>query len=389
MRIERLSLKNYRNLEDTQVSFSPGVNLICGDNGQGKTNLIEAIWLLTGARSFRGSRDGDLIRFGEERAWIEASFFGQMREQSISIQLGPKRQSALNGVAVSSHGELAEAFGAVVFSPVHLEIVKDGPDKRRKFLDTAIGQIKERYQKYMQNYNRILLQRNTLLKDVQAHGELLPLLEVYDEHLSQTAAVITVMRRSYIEKLKDHATAFYREISGGREDFSLRYQCSLGREIQGLDGPALKDAYQKALEESRENDMTYKTTSVGPHRDDLEITLNGLSARSFGSQGQQRSCVLALKLSEGQILREVLDDTPVILLDDVLSELDAKRQAYLLGEMAGMQVFITCCDRHIREDLEKGLLFSIEKGRLTQEETKEKEESHVSASGTGHGGQAQ
>ncbi|MBC8570637.1 DNA replication/repair protein RecF [Zongyangia hominis] len=372
MRIETLSLQHFRNLETMEIAFDPKVNLICGDNGQGKTNLIEAIWLLTGARSFRGNRDGDLVRFGEERAKIEAKFFSQMRDQEISIQLGPKRQSSLNGVAVQSGGELSENFGAVVFSPVHLEIVKEGPQQRRRFLDTAIGQIKERYQKYLQNLNRILLQRNNLLRDVPFHGELRGLLDVYDEHLAQTSAVITVMRRSYIEKLKIQAEDIYREISGGREALSLRYIPSIDGPIEGLSGEELKEVYLAAIQTARENDIAYKTTSVGPHRDDLEITLDGLSARSFGSQGQQRSCVLALKLSEGRILKEVLDDNPVILLDDVLSELDAKRQAYLLREMTGMQVFITCCDPHVREQMEGGALFFIERGALTREQ-KEKE----------------
>lgn len=367
MNLIDMSLKQFRNFSSLDVSFHPRVNLICGDNGQGKTNLMEAIWLLTGAKSFRGAKEGDMLRFGQEMGSVKASFFSQGRDQEITLKLGQKRQNLLNGVTLKSAGELSQSFGAVAFSPEHLDIVKDGPEKRRRFLDTAIGQIKERYQTYLQQLSRILTQRNTLLRDASYQSSLLPLLDVYDEKLAEIGAVITVMRRSYTEKLKAEATGIYRELSGGKEVFSLSYLPSIGGDITQYDGAALKQAYREALFAARETDRLNRSTSVGPHRDDMEITLNNLPARSFGSQGQQRSCVLALKLAEGRILKEVLDDTPIMLLDDVLSELDQNRQRFILREIEEMQVFVTCCDRGAKNLFGEGGTYWMEDGMLTEE----------------------
>lgn len=367
MRISRLHLEQFRNIESLSVFPCETVNIIYGDNAQGKTNLLEAIWLLSGAKSFRGAKDADLIRFGERRALIESDFFCAGRQQTSKIQLEGKKTAWLNDIRQDSITAFAGIFTTVVFSPSHLGLVKDGPAGRRKFLDTSICQITPRYIGMIGQYQRILLQRNTLLKDISYASALLDTLDIWDEKLSALGGVIIRMRMEYTRRLQKEAEDIYKGISMERESFSLDYRPF---ELPVQEGQTQREISSLLLEkmmQNRSEDLRSGSTGIGPHRDDLEISINGRSVRSFGSQGQQRSSVLALKLAESRCIGDILGERPVILLDDVMSELDQNRREYLLNHLTGSQIFITCCDKGYFSRLEGGRVFRMEHGRLEQE----------------------
>lgn len=367
MRISRLHLEQFRNIESLSVFPCETVNIIYGDNAQGKTNLLEAIWLLSGAKSFRGAKDADLIRFGESRALIESDFFCAGRQQTSKIQLEGKKTAWLNDIRQDSITTFAGIFTTVVFSPSHLGLVKDGPAGRRKFLDTSICQITPRYIGMIGQYQRILLQRNTLLKDISYASALLDTLDIWDEKLSALGGVIIRMRMEYTRRLQKEAEDIYKGISMERESFSLDYRPF---ELPVQEGQTQREISSLLLEkmmQNRSEDLRSGSTGIGPHRDDLEISINGRSVRSFGSQGQQRSSVLALKLAESRCIGDILGERPVILLDDVMSELDQNRREYLLNHLTGSQIFITCCDKGYFSRLEGGRVFRMEHGQLEQE----------------------
>ena len=367
MRISRLHLEQFRNIESLSVFPCETVNIIYGDNAQGKTNLLEAIWLLSGAKSFRGAKDADLIRFGERRALIESDFFCAGRQQTSKIQLEGKKTAWLNDIRQDSITAFAGIFTTVVFSPSHLGLVKDGPAGRRKFLDTSICQITPRYIGMIGQYQRILLQRNTLLKDIYYASALLDTLDIWDEKLSALGGVIIRMRMEYTRRLQKEAEDIYKGISMERESFSLDYRPF---ELPVQEGQTQREISSLLLEkmmQNRSEDLRSGSTGIGPHRDDLEISINGRSVRSFGSQGQQRSSVLALKLAESRCIGDILGERPVILLDDVMSELDQNRREYLLNHLTGSQIFITCCDKGYFSRLEGGRVFRMEHGQLEQE----------------------
>ena len=367
MRISRLHLEQFRNIESLSVFPCETANIIYGDNAQGKTNLLEAIWLLSGAKSFRGAKDADLIRFGESRALIESDFFCAGRQQTSKIQLEGKKTAWLNDIRQDSITAFAGIFTTVVFSPSHLGLVKDGPAGRRKFLDTSICQITPRYIGMIGQYQRILLQRNTLLKDISYASALLDTLDIWDEKLSALGGVIIRMRMEYTRRLQKEAEDIYKGISMERESFSLDYRPF---ELPVQEGQTQREISSLLLEkmmQNRSEDLRSGSTGIGPHRDDLEISINGRSVRSFGSQGQQRSSVLALKLAESRCIGDILGERPVILLDDVMSELDQNRREYLLNHLTGSQIFITCCDKGYFSRLEGGRVFRMEHGQLEQE----------------------
>lgn len=329
--------------------------------------MLEAIWLLSGAKSFRGAKDADLIRFGESRALIESDFFCAGRQQTSKIQLEGKKTAWLNDIRQDSITAFAGIFTTVVFSPSHLGLVKDGPAGRRKFLDTSICQITPRYIGMIGQYQRILLQRNTLLKDISYASALLDTLDIWDEKLSALGGVIIRMRMEYTRRLQKEAEDIYKGISMERESFSLDYRPF---ELPVQEGQTQREISSLLLEkmmQNRSEDLRSGSTGIGPHRDDLEISINGRSVRSFGSQGQQRSSVLALKLAESRCIGDILGERPVILLDDVMSELDQNRREYLLNHLTGSQIFITCCDKGYFSRLEGGRVFRMEHGQLEQE----------------------
>lgn len=364
MIVSRLSFLHYRNLCEGEFLPDPRMNVIFGQNAQGKTNLLEALWLFTGGRSFRGSRDSELIAFGQDATRLQIDFFSEERDQSAVLTIqNKKRSAAINGVQYGGVMELVGKFRAVIFSPEHLSLVKDGPALRRSFLDGALCQLRPVYAKLLFQYNRVLQQRNALLKDIPRHAELLDTLEIWDEKLAQRGARLIMERSEYVRLLSEPARRVYEGISGAREQFSICYRTVSGEE------PQTEEQWRQYLFDllgrSRREDLSAGFTTVGPHRDDLEIRVDERQARSFGSQGQQRSCVLALKLAEAELLQTLSGEAPVILLDDVMSELDSGRQDFLLHQLGEKQVFLTCCDPETAARYSGGGRFEMEQGRLT------------------------
>lgn len=363
MKINALELENYRNIEKLSLTFDD-VNIIYGENAQGKTNLIEAIYLFTGAKSFRGVRDKELIKFGCDFSKLKIDFTNKSRKQTAEIMIKNKREATLNGVKKKSPVLLGEELKAVIFSPVHLSMIKDGPGERRKFADSALCQIKSGYRNILKEYNKALAQRNSLLKDIAFNSSLSDMLYIWDKSFAKYGAKIIYQRQKYIEALIPYAKEIFNGLSNGREDIDLVLTGAFDYKNLTLD--EIENKMMIALQNNRQADMIMKITTIGPHRDDIEILINGKSARKYGSQGQQRSCVLALKLAEASLLREKTQDEPVALLDDVMSELDEGRQDYILNHIKDWQVFITCCDPASVLRLKQGKTFHIENGKLMQ-----------------------
>ena len=374
MVVTRLGCQNFRNLRDGELFPCPGVNVIYGGNAQGKTNLLEGLWLFTGGHSFRGAKDVELPRLdtatGENAptAALALDFFSEGREQKALLQFeNGRRSSVINGVKKKTGSALVGKVCAVIFSPEHLLLVKEGPARRRGFLDGALCQIRPSYAGMLHVYQRALSQRNALLKDIGRFPELRDTLEVWDARLIQLGAAVMEERLRYVEKIAPQAQEIYRGISRGKEELSLSYAPS-PRLSGGSSQQDWIELFKTELRRTEASDVRSGFTSVGPHRDDLEITLGGLSARMYGSQGQQRSAVLALKLAEAQALSQLTGETPIVLLDDVMSELDQSRQDYLLNHLHGRQVFITCCSPETVSLQETGMRFRVEAGEVFPEE---------------------
>ena len=383
MRLRQLKIENFRNLAAVELAPAEGVNVIYGENAQGKTNLIEAIYLLTGQKSFRAAKESDYLRFGSGVARIEADFTCQNREKTAALAFGSKKLAWLSGVECAP-SELTGEFLAVVFSPGELALIQEGPAERRAFLDGAISQVMPRYLATLGTMSRILLQRNTLIADMQKSGNtamMEPLLETWDRSLARAAYSICHARARFLKRLAPPAAEIYESIcKRADQPFSLTYQPSIPAP-EGADwaeiSPAEGEAHiRAALAAARSEDYKNYCTTIGPHRDNMEVGIAGISARSFGSQGQQRSCALALKLAQCRVMEETLGEAPIILLDDVLSELDRTRRDYFLhGEHPG-QVFITCCDRGAARALCDGAAFRMKEGQLylPQKRTKKRKE---------------
>ena len=352
MIIKSLELKNYRNIPAMELFPAQDVNIIYGENAQGKTNVIEAVWLFTGCKSFRGAKDKELVRFGEEKSEIGIEYRCSGNDETAALEITNRRKAFAGGLPLPSPVGLMGEFTAVVFSPAHLALIKSGPAERRRFLDTAICQIRPAYAGALRNYTRALDQRNSLLKDIPYHSELLDTLDAWDERLVQAGERIIRERIGYIGRLSEYAAQIYDGLSEGKETLTVGYQ------------PSAPEDFRTALFEKRKEDIVAGSTCVGPHRDDLEIGINGVSARAFGSQGQQRSAALAVKMAEGEIVRSVTGEYPVLLLDDVMSELDAGRQNYILNNIKDRQVFITCCEPDALERAGSGKKFQIRNGRI-------------------------
>ncbi|MCM1364437.1 MAG: DNA replication/repair protein RecF [Faecalibacterium sp.] len=360
MNITSLEVVSFRNIEREVIEPCDGVNIIYGDNAQGKTNLLESIWLFTGCRSFRGSKDNDLINFNSKKSLLSLDFFGYEREQNLYLEIEKGRKFMLNGVKMKSASKVMGEFLAVVFSPVHLSLVKDGPYERRRFLDIAISQLKPKYAVTLSQYNKALSERNVLLKDIYYHSELYDTLDIWEDRIAFYAGEIIRQRMGYINRLSQFCSEIYSGISCGKEKLKVSYfqQCP----AYGENKQELYENIKILLAASRKNDIATGFTSVGPHRDDVEITIDGLSARSYGSQGQQRSAALALKLGEAAVIKDFSGQQPVALLDDVMSELDVSRQNYILNHIKDWQVFITCCDPASVQNLRYGKAFEMKKG---------------------------
>lgn len=371
LRIDKLTFEGFRNIQPGVLTPKPGVNILYGDNAQGKTNLLEACWLFTGAKSFRGARDSELVRFGEQQAVLTLQFQAGDREQEAEMKIAGRRHLTLNGIPQKSATAMAGRFCAVVFCPAHLSLLSGGPEERRRFMDTAYCQLRPGYLKVLSEFQRILTQRNTLLKTIRS-GEMPTgaasdrdtnaLLDVWDTRFAEACTKVTLARAAYLRHILPIATELYDGLSGQKERLGISLISPVNGEIR--DPSALCDAYLAAIREARAADIGAGFSTVGAHREDLQIEINGTPAKTFASQGQQRSAVLALKLSEASLLREVTGEQPVALLDDVMSELDLTRQDFILNHIHDWQVLITCCDPVAIERQTGGQVFHIQNGEI-------------------------
>ncbi|MBP3705730.1 MAG: DNA replication/repair protein RecF [Clostridia bacterium] len=352
MQVNRLFCSAFRNLKKTEIIPDEEMNVICGENAQGKTNILEALWLFTGAKSFRATKENSFIKFGQQKAIIELDFKAFGISSNIRQEFSEKRSVYLNGKQLPSPSKLAGNFGAVIFSPDDLAIVKDGPNIRRKFLDTAIGQLYPNYIEILRSYMRAVTQRNKIIKDYKYDTSLSIMLDVFEKEISNCAEKIIKYRKNYLENLDVFVSKIYEELSCGKEEFMSVYVANTC------------DIIRQRLHDSRKEDMYTGVTSVGPHRDDIDFKINGISARSFGSQGQQRSVALSLKLAQAEVSKSKTGEYPIILLDDVMSELDVMRQNFILNHIKGKQSFITCCDPNSVERLKKGKIINVKTGEV-------------------------
>lgn len=352
MRVLDLKLKNFRNIDEIFLCDFEDTNVICGENAQGKTNLLEAIWLFTGLKSFRGSKDNEFLKFGTEKSELSLSFISEKIENDAKIEITERRNATLNNNKLKTPSLLAGKFNAVIFSPADIKIVSEGPAFRRKFLDVAIGQLFPSYIESYKNYVKAVSQRNSIIKDFKYDPSLSVMLDIFEEQIAEEGEKIITLREKYISFLNEPLKEVYSGISRGKEKLSLNYLSTK------------KENLIEQLKISREKDIYTGSTSVGPHREDLEFKIDGVLTRSFASQGQKRSVALSLKLAEAEVIKKYVGEWPIFLLDDVMSELDPFRQEYILNHIEGMQSFITCCDPSNTIGLKKGKIITVKEGKI-------------------------
>lgn len=354
MIIKNIKLENFRNYRELDIDFHPQVNLFLGENAQGKTNLLEAIYFTSIGKSFRTTKDRDLIYFDEEFCRVAVSYERDV-EGDISIAIGRdgKRVGRVNGIKIEKTSQLMDHVLAVIFSPEDLKIVKEDPDRRRRFIDRELCQLKLSYYRNLNRYNKVLLQRNAYLKEEEIKESAL---EIWDEHLYMYGEKLIQDRDEFIKKLDVISRDIHQGITEGGEELIVKYAPNIH---PGED-------YASAISESLDTDRMRGNTARGPHRDDFEVFIDGKNVRNFGSQGQQRTAALSIKLAEIALIREEKKESPILLLDDVFSELDSSRQRYLIDYLEGLQIFITGADisPQVIKSFPKGKTFFIEGGEI-------------------------
>lgn len=357
MIIKSLELQNFRNYNTLQLDFDNGTNIFYGDNAQGKTNILEAIFMTATTKSHKGSKDQDIIQFSHEEAHIRSYLFKEKITRQIDMHL---RKGKTKGIAIDSQrikkaADLMGLLNVVFFSPEDLSIIKNGPAERRRFIDMELCQLDSFYLYNLNHYNKIVNQRNKLLKDLSMKPGLKETLSIWDSQLVSFGAKVIERREIFISQLCDIISELHAKLSGGKEKIRILYEKNV--EI---------DDFEERLKKSQEKDMILKQSTVGPHRDDIIFIVNDIDIRRFGSQGQQRTAALSLKLSEIELVKKSIKDTPVLLLDDVLSELDSNRQNYLLNSIGAIQTIITCTglDEFVKNRFEINKIFKVVNGMI-------------------------
>lgn len=360
MIIKSIKLENFRNYESLELSFEKGTNILYGDNAQGKTNVLEAVYLSATTKSHKGSKDKEMIRFGQEEAHIRTNLDKEGMEYRVDMHLKKSKSKgiAVNGQHLKKAAQLLGLLNVVFFSPEDLSIIKNGPSERRRFVDMELCQIDKYYLYNLNQYNKIVNQRNKLLKDFYHNTDIYETLHVWDMQLVTYGKQVIERRKEFVDQLNDIIYGIHKNLSGDREELVIVYEPDT--EAENL---------ENALRIFREKDIKYKMTSVGPHRDDFSFVVNGVDIRKYGSQGQQRTAALSLKLSEIELVKKVTGDNPVLLLDDVLSELDSNRQNYLLNNIGNIQTIITCTglDEFINNRFSIDKIFKVTNGRIESE----------------------
>ena len=365
MRLCNIGLRDYRNYEALSLEFDPGVNLIVGDNAQGKTNLLEAIAYLGSGRSFRAQKTGEMIRFGADFADISGDVFSQERQQSLRWVLfsgSRPRQLYRNGAKKRTAGDICGVLSTVLFCPEDLMVLKTGAAPRRRLGDHALCQLRPNYDAALTEYNRILEQKNRILKDRHENPALLEILPEYNTRLCQVGALLISYRARFYDSLGKAAAVYHGNFSGGAEDFTLQY-----RTVSTVKDPfapvqELTQALLEHLESHYRAELESAQCLTGPHKDDFDVDLNGISLKAYGSQGQTRTAAISLKLAQRELMGRELGEEPVLLLDDVLSELDSGRQDFVLNQIVSGQVVITCCEPGRFTKL--GKTISISQGKI-------------------------
>lgn len=371
MYCKRISVENFRNIEKCEVEFAPGVNILYGENAQGKTNLLEAIFYSSVCRSFRASNVSEMIKFGEKHTEISLDYRDERRDNNIKIQfIGDKKKIAeKNHLRAEKMSDIVGSFRAVLFCPEHLSLIKDGPSERRNYLDIAISRISQKYIHALQRYNYFLKQRNSLIKSAyHDRATFDATVDLWSERMAQEAATVSKMRYEFICRISPLVNQSLCKMTGEKEQTELIYHGSAGLSGEEyLDSEKVKQRYVELLSGSHDREIGAGATLWGIHKDDVEIKLNGKNARIFASQGQQRSLALALKLAEGEVTREEFGDYPVFLFDDVLSELDETRRDSLLLFDTDKQVIITTCETGVLDRISAQKRIKVEGGRYFEE----------------------
>ena len=365
MRVKRIALNGFRNYDFETVDFIDGTNVISGQNAQGKTNLLEAVYMLSCGRSFRTRFDRELIGFDSSWAEILADVYSHDREQTVSIRLqsGQAKQIKVNSVKKSA-GELSQVVNAVLFCPDDLNMIKDGAAVRRRLMDNAISQIRPRYAQYLSDFNRLYEHKTRILKDWREKPSLLDTLDEFSEGMCRASAQIIRYRAAFSQRLSHAAAPIHRDFSGNGEELSMAYKTVSS--VKDPFGP-VKEIYYDICEHQerhRQAELDSSQCLTGAHKDDLEIYINGRSARSFASQGQTRTAALSVKLAEREIFLAEIGEYPILLLDDVLSELDEKRQEFVLNRIGGGQTLISCCEDEGISRRTGGKVLFVEKGKI-------------------------
>ncbi|MBQ9519691.1 MAG: DNA replication/repair protein RecF [Firmicutes bacterium] len=355
MYIESLKLKNYRNIEDLEITPHKKTSVLFGDNAQGKTNILESVYYCATGRSHRTSNDKEIVMFDKDAAFIRLSVrddYGRLDRIDISIKSSGKKGIGINGMAVKRIGELLGTLNVVIFCPENLQLIKSGPGERRRFMDMEMCQIDKVYYYNLKQYYKVLKQRNNLLKKIKKPDDTL---DIWDLQLAEYGSNLMEQRADFIEKISGIASGIHKKITADKEELKIEYNPNVSK----------KDFYKK-LSQNREKDILYGNTSVGVHKDDIIFYINGVNARDYGSQGQQRTACLSTKMAEIELIKQEKNHYPVLLLDDVLSELDKKRQEYLINNIADVQTIVTSTgvDENIKNICKDGSIFYVEAGKV-------------------------
>lgn len=362
MKIKSLKIKNFRNYDLLNLDFDGSANIFYGDNAQGKTNILEALYITGTTKSHRGAKDRDLIQFEKDEAHIETVI--EKRKICYQIDLHLKKNSpkgiAINKIPIRKAGELFGIVNFVFFSPEDLNIIKNGPAERRRFIDMELSQLDKIYFNNLSNYNRIVNQRNHLLKEIGIENKknLMETLEIWDLQLIEYGNRLIERRKQFIQDMNEIVSSVHRKLTGDRENIKIIYEPCNGN-----------IPLEQTIKKNRERDLRMKSTSSGPHRDDICIMHDRMDIRKFGSQGQQRTAALSLKLAEIELVKNTIGDTPVLLLDDVLSELDKHRQNYLLDSISDIQTLITCTgvEDFVNHRFSINKIFHVQDGQVLRE----------------------
>ena len=359
MFIKRLQMLNYRNYNVLDISLGPHVNVFMGDNAQGKTNILEGIYYCAFARSHRTSKDRELINWNSDNALLSVTVGRERLDKRIDISIlkDGKKAIQINKIKIKKIGELFGNFNVVMFSPEDLKIIKDSPGVRRKFIDMELCQLNPKYYYNLVQYNKVLNERNSILRNRNINKDIL---DVYDMQLVEFGYNIVMQRINYINKLNQYSKQIHNDITSGKENIEFKYVSTI-RNLENI-----KESFYSQLEKNRSKDIDKGLTSVGPHRDDFMVFINEIDTKSYGSQGQQRTAVLTIKFSSLKIIKELTGEYPVLLLDDVLSELDFSRKRYILSTIGEIQTIITCTGI---EDLyeyldDKSKVFKVKDGAI-------------------------